>query len=442
MKRLEEYITLHAAKQADKLAVVCGNDRCSYAKLDRLVSERAKKLNEDGCLAGHVVCLRAESSIDFLVTYFALHRLGCVAAPLEKDLPEDSFASISAELSSHRCPSGTADVLYTTGTTGRSKGVMISHDTILADAENLIAGQGFTPELTFVINGPLNHIGSLSKVYPNIMLGATIVIVDGIKDLNRFFEAFEMPATKFASFLVPASIRILIQFSAKRLADLAPSIDFIETGAAAISESDMLALCQLLPNSRLYNTYASTETGIIATYDWNSGECTSGCLGRPMPNSQVFITEDGLIACKGRTLMTGYIGDPERTASILRNNTLYTSDIGTIDDKGQLHLKGREDDIINVGGFKVAPTEVEDAALSHPSIKDCICVAVPHKITGQALKLIVVLKDGYTLEKRSIALHLKQKLETFKIPALYETADAIRRTFNGKLDRKSYHLTP
>lgn len=438
MRCLEDYIELHAANQPDKVAIVCGDDRCTYAELRQLVHERAEQLLHEGYVAGRVVCLRATASIAFLVTYFALHRIGCVAAPLERDLPEESFAAINAAMSLHTCPDGTADVLYTTGTTGRSKGVMISHDTILADAENLIAGQGFTPELTFVIHGPLNHIGSLSKVYPNILLGATIVIVDGIKDLNRFYEAFEMHATKYASFLVPSSIRILIQFSAERLAALAPNIDFIETGAAAISESDMQTLCKLLPASRLYNTYASTETGIIATYDWNHGECTSGCLGRPMPNSEVFITPDGLIACKGRTLMTGYIGEPERTASILRDGVVYTSDLGVIDNEGRLHLKGREDDIINVGGFKVAPTEVEEAALSHPDIKDCICVPVPHKITGQALKLIVVLKEACTLNKRSIALHLKQTLETFKIPTLYETADSIHRTFNGKLDRKSY----
>lgn len=435
---LEEYITLHATRQPDKLAIICGDDRCTYAQLERRVKERCDELSCDGFEAGRIECLRATPSIDFLVTYFALHRLGGVAVPLERDLPEASFAAIDAELSRHSCTEGTADVLYTTGSTGRSKGVMISHDTILADAENLIAGQGFTPDLTFVINGPLNHIGSLSKVYPNIMLGATIVIVDGIKDLNRFFGAFEMPAKKFATFLVPASIRILIQFCAERLAALAPKIDFIETGAAAISESDMQALCRLLPTSRLYNTYASTETGIIATHDWNSGECTSGCLGQPMPNSQLFITADGLIACKGRTLMTGYIGQPDRTATVLRDNTVYTSDIGVIDSQGRLHLKGREDDIINVGGFKVAPTEVEEAALSYPDIKDCICIPVPHRITGQALKLIVVLRDGCELNKRNIALHLKQTLEAFKIPALYESATSIRRTFNGKPDRKSY----
>ena len=445
---LESYVALNAERYPDRIALVCGNERCTYAELNHRIDERAATLQSPlphgGGVGGEALCLRATPSIDFIVRYFALHRAGHAVAPLERDMPEAVFEAVAKELGRHPIPEGTADVLYTTGTTGRSKGVMISHRTILADAENLIAGQGFSHDLTFVINGPLNHIGSLSKLYPVIMLGATAVIVDGIKDINAFFDAFNLhtriegiPA-RYATFLVPASIRILIQLSADRMAALADRMDFIETGAAAISQADMETLCRLLPHTRLYNTYASTETGIISTYNFNDGRCQAGCLGRPMPHSRLFITDNGTIACQGDTLMTGYIGDPERTASILRDGTLYTSDLGRLDDEGMLHLAGREDDVINVGGFKVAPTEVEDAAMAFPAVKDCICIPVPHPITGTALKLLVALADGYTLDKRALALHLRDRLEPYKVPLLYEAVPTIHRTFNGKLNRKAY----
>lgn len=441
MNTLEAYIARHATLQPDKLAIVCGSDRCTYADLQNRIESRAAELKAELLLpdsdSAPIVPFRAVSTTDFLVTYFALHRLGLVAAPLERDMPEEAFQRISAELTAHRCPSGTADVLYTTGTTGHSKGVMVSHKVILANAENLIAGQGFTPDLHFVVNGPLNHIGSLSKIYPVMLLGATLIIVDGLKDLNAFFNAFT-EHHKFATFLVPASTRILLQFASDRLAVLADRIDFIETGAAAMAQSDMEALCRLLPQSRLYNTYASTETGIICTHNFNSNLCTPGCLGRPMPHSGVHITDTGHIACTGDTLMTGYVGEPERTEQVLRDGVLYTSDLGTIDEKGRLHLHGREDDVINVGGFKVAPTEVEDAAMSHPSVADCICISVDHKITGKALKLLVAVKEGKVLDKRALAQHLQSRLETFKVPMLYEQVESVRRTFNGKPDRKSY----
>jgi acyl-CoA synthetase (AMP-forming)/AMP-acid ligase II len=433
---LEDYLERNARLYPQKTAIVCGELRCTYKELYVRVCERAEDPDMQRCQTA--VCLRAECSIDYLVTYFALHRAGCVVVPLEKDIPEDTFQELSQHFSASSVPENIADILYTTGTTGKSKGVMISHQTIIVDAENLISGQGFTHDLAFIVNGPLNHIGSLSKIYPVIMLGATLILVDGMKDLNAFWKAFDYPALKVATFLVPASIRILIQFCPEQLAAYAEKIDFIETGAAAISQADMETLCRLLPKSRLYNTYASTETGIISTYNFNDGKCVAGCLGRPMPHSQVFITSEGHIACKGDTLMSGYVGDPERTATVLRDGVVYTSDIGRIDEKGMLHLSGREDDVINVGGFKVAPTEVEDAAMAFPDIQDCICISVEHKIMGRALKLLVVMKDGRVLNKRALAQFLKNKLETYKIPTLYEQTETVKRTFNGKLERKFY----
>ncbi len=436
---LEDYLEINAKRYPQKTAVVCGEEVCTYEALYERVLVRTEALKAL-YQTGQIVALRAYPTVAYLVEYFALHMAGCVAAPLERDMPEATFQEIALWLEANTTPEGTADILYTTGTTGRSKGVMISHRAIIADAENLIDGQGFTHELAFVVNGPLNHIGSLSKIYPVVVLGATLIIVDGLKDMNKFFAAFDYPVEKMATFLVPASIRMLIQFSGKQLARYADKIDFIETGAAAISQADMEALCQLLPKTRLYNTYASTETGIIATYNYNGGKCVAGCLGRTMKHSKLIITKGGLIACQGDTLMSGYVGDPERTASILRGDTVYTSDIGMIDEDGLLHLKGREDDVINVGGFKVAPTEVEDAAMSYPRLKDCICIAIEHPITGRALKLLVVMSDGEQLNKRELALHLKGRLEAYKVPMLYEQVEKVARTFNGKLDRKRYAL--
>ena len=452
---IEHYIERNATLFPDKTAIVCDGEHCTYSMLQERISRKAAALHEAGCREGQIVCLRALPTVDYLVDYFAYHVAGCVVAPLEKDLPEASFQKIAHELCPHSVPKGSADILYTTGTTGRSKGVIISHDAIIADAENLIDGQGFSHDLAFVVNGPLNHIGSLSKLYPLMMLGATAIIVDGLKDLNRFFDAFQYPAPKMATFLVPASIRMLLQFGSAQLAALADKMDFIETGAAAISQADMAALCRLLPTTRLYNTYASTETGIISTYNYNDGKCVAGCLGRPMKHSQIIITDKGLIACKGRTLMTGYLGDNQCSmvngqcsmvngqCSMVNGqcsmvDTVYTSDMGMLDADGMLHLTGREDDVINVGGFKVAPTEVEDAALAFPDVEDCVCVPVDHIITGKALKLLVVMKDGKSLDRKALALHLKTRLEAYKIPMLYSQVEKVERTFNGKINRKHY----
>lgn len=434
---LEDYLCRDARLYPDRAALVCQGRTLTYEQLWNDVTGRACQL---GNLQGTIVPFRAVGGIDFFVEYFAIHLAGGVAAPLDKDCPESAFAQIAQQLRTSTVPDGTADVLYTTGTTGRSKGVVISQRTIIANAENLVEAQGFGHDLTFVINGPLNHIGSLSKIYPMILVGGTVSVVNGLKDLNAFFAAMDEAKEKVATFLVPAHIRMLVALCADKLASLSDKIDFFETGAAPISQADMLALCRLLPQSRLYNTYASTETGIIATYNYNDGECLAGCLGRPMRHSRVVITEEGKIACQGLTLMSGYVGDAAMTNGILRDGTLYTADLGRLDEQGRLHLQGREDDVINVGGFKVSPVEVEDAALTHPDVADCICTAQPHPVTGSALKLLVVTNGKAPLDKRQLAQWLAKRLEPHKVPLLYQQVDRVERTFNGKLNRKHYRL--
>lgn len=428
---LEDYLYQSAQRYSSKVAVVCGNRSLTYAQLWQEVERRSHDFRPH-----EVVCFRSSQDIDFLVTYMAVHLAGGVSAPLEYGMPDALFEEVCGRL--REAADGIADILYTTGTTGQSKGVMVSHCALIADAENLIAGQGFSHDLVFVVNGPLNHIGSLSKIWPCIILGATILIIEGMKDLNAFFHALDYPAPKMATFFVPATIRMILQFAPDKLASYADKLDFIESGAAPLPQADMLRLCELLPKTRLYNTYASTETGIIATYNYNDGRCMANCLGRPMPHSRVLITPEGLIACQGDTLMSGYVGDPELTATVLRDDTIFTSDIGTLDDEGMLHLSGRASDVINVGGFKVSPIEVEEVAMSNPLVSDCICISAAHPVTGRALKLLVVTPPGQTLDKRSLARYLADRLEPYKVPMLYEQVSTIARTYNGKLNRKYY----
>lgn len=268
-----------------------------------------------------------------------------------------------------------------------------------------------------------------------IYVGGTILIMDGLKDISSFLGAIAGAEGKVATFLVPANIRMLLQFAKKELSNYVEKIDFIETGAAPLSQVDMEEISSVLPHSRLYNTYASTETGIISSFNYN-GECVEGCLGRPMKHSDILIGDDGLVICKGKTLMSGYLGDEELTKSVMRDGMIFTSDIGELDSMGRLHLKGRKDDVINVGGFKVSPSEVESIALTFSEIKDCICIQAVHPILKNCLKLLYVADND--IEGKAIALYMKNKLEPHKIPLSYERVEKINRTFNGKLDRKSY----
>lgn len=436
--RTVDIIRQSAQRYADRTALVCSDATMSYAQFYEACLQTARRLSSEGICAGSVVPLRAVPTAEYLVRYFALHILGAVAVPLAKDIREEDFVRYERECEGATLPEGTADILFTTGTTGRSKGVVISHDAIIADAGNLIAGHGYTQDLCFIISGPLNHCGCWSKVFPCLFTGATIVLKDGLRDLDDFFSTIESSPAKVATFMVPSAINILMQFGAERLASLSEKIDFIETGGAPMSHNEMVRLCQLFPHSRLYNTYASTESGIICTYEFSGSDCVYGCVGRPMKHSRVMISPEGHILCGGRTLMTCYFNDPSLTAAVMKDGLITMSDIGRLDDSGMLHLCGRDNDTINIGAYKVEPTEVENVVMELPYVKDCICIGVPHVILGTALKLLYVADDGAAVSKKDIAMHIKSRLESYKIPQLYEQVSGIRMTFNGKKDRKSY----
>lgn len=435
MMQLEDYLRGWAESCPSKVAIICGEETVTYHELWEQVTHRSLEYKQQ---EGYAVVIRSSQNIEFLVTYFACHLAGKAIVPLESDCTDAKLNTIQQEINTCQIPSNVADILYTTGTTGKQKGIMISHKAIVANAENLLSAMHFTSDLLFVISGPLNHIGSLSKIWPTIIAGATLNITAGMKDMNAFLRAFQLPYHKVATFLVPSSIRMLLQFAKKDLTALSEKIDFIETGAAPMTQADMEALCRLLPHTRLYNTYASTETGIICTHNYNSDYCMAGCLGKPMKHSSIFITTEGNVACKGDTLMEGYVGDDASTQSVLHDEALFTSDQGKIDAEGRLHLTGRSGDIINIGGYKVNPVEVEDAALSFPAVADCICTASPHPVIGTVLKLYVVPKDGKELNKKALFTHLEQKLEHHQVPQLYTIVDHIERTYNGKLNRIFY----
>ena len=437
---LEEGICLYAQKTPDKTAVICYEDKISYSDLWNMIIARAGLIKQDGLSKGMPYVFRASQDIDFIINYCAIHYLGAIAVPLEHQAVQENFISIQKEVSSCDFPADIQDILYTTGTTGKSKGVMLSRTALESCADNFICDMHYTDELLYIISGPLNHIASLFKIHPVLIAGGTVCILDGLKDINAFFDVFRLPYNKVATFMVPASLRLLMEFSYDKLCAVADRIDFIETGAAPITGKDMERLAKALPHSRLYNTLGGTEIGAVCTYDFNDGKYMEGCIGRPMKNSMVEVTPDGSIVVSGPTVMSGYVNDPESTAQVLQNGRITTSDLGFVDENGLIHLKGRRGDVINVGGFKVDPLEVENAATGHESVKECICIVAEHPVIGPVLKLLIVLEDGFVLDKHSVAMYLKSKLEPHKIPTYYEAVDKIQRTYNGKLDRKYYRI--
>ena len=142
------------------------------------------------------------------------------------------------------------------------------------------------------------------------------------------------------------------------------------------------------------------------------------------------------MAFKGDMNMCGYYKEPEITKEALENGNIYTNDLGYVGEDGLVYLLGRKGDVINMGGLKIAPTEIEEVVVTHEKIKDCACIPIKDEITGEAPKLFVVMNEGCEFDQKEIAKFMLNKLEAFKVPKVFEVIDEIPRTFNGKIIRK------
>ena len=436
--RLVESVFATAQAHSERIAIVQmeepdkGAVSISYGEFAERIQSRAKELRER--TGDNIHFITEYQGAEFLVEYLAVQIV-------------DGVAVLGAEASDWalpELPADTANVLYTSGTTGRKKGVAISHSTIGANVQNLLSSQPYTETTIFIICGGMEHLGCLSKVWATLSAGGTLILLgNGLKDVNALFSALdwrvEEQERSFATFLVPGAIRMLLNFSKVRLEAYSDRIAFIETGADALSVADMLSLRQTLPQSRLFNTYASTEGGIIATCDFSRGECREGCVGKVLKNSSVEFTEDGRIICRGKSVMSGYVSEEGFRES---GGVITTNDNGRMDAEGNLYIMGRTDDIINVSGYKVSPLEVEHTALEIDFITECLCLPAKHPVLGTVLRLLyvvnVVSEKSEKEQNRHIAKFLSKKLEHYKVPIYYEQVDKIARTATGKPDRKRY----
>ena len=437
MLSIERHIEKHAQNAPERVAMVLNGEELTYAELSQRAMLRAQ--HYQGMQRKGVV-LRASCDADFLISYFAVHVVGAVAVLLPAAATPEQTVRMEKALQGFCFPDGSADVLFTTGTTGAPKGVVIGTRAIVASAENIVHGQAYRHDIRFVVPGQLNHLGCLSKVWAAMLAGATCCLMPKF-DFNEFFSLLTSSKEKgVGAFLVPSCIRMLTKFGGKQMEDAAMKLAFIETGGDALDAPTMAELHKQLPYTRLFNTYASTETGVVATFEFTHHQL-AGCVGHALPNARFDITPEGYIRCAGDTLMSGYLRMGEQiTYEPLTEKSFTTCDCGEIDNQGRLQFKCRDSDIINTGGFKVSPQEVEAAANSFTEVKACVCIAVPHPILGQALKLLVVVDGDVEVNPKDLARRLKERLETHQVPLFYEQVEALALTPNGKIDRKRYLL--
>ncbi len=477
-----EHIAAHACRQPDRLCLADSTQAITYGELWKRSHGLSKELSRLGAGQGDCVVVECNQSVDYMTCEFAIQLVGGIFVPLERNAAPHRVSEIVKNVSAKvyvgkkafrpdlpffpiDCAShfpdakladpasvsfpkkeATGEILFSTGTTGKSKGIELSHGNDVALAENVICGTRMKENNVELIPMPLSHSHGLRRTYGNLANGSAAVFVEGVtllKNVFRLMDEYRITAMD----LSPSMLSIIFKLSKDRLGDYAAQLDYIQLGSAPLPEADKLRLSRLLPNTRLYNFYGSTEAGCSCLLDFNSMSGKPGCIGKPAKNAQFIVVDEdrnimesskdrmGFLASAGSINMKGYWKEPGLTAETMENGYIYTKDLGYIDGEGYIYMLGRKDDVINYGGIKISPEEIESSVAKHPDIRDCACVPVKDPLTGQAPKLFLVLKDKDAYDQKTMKQYLSQILDANKQPKFIEVIDEIPRTFNGKIQR-------
>lgn len=481
-----ECIAHNALIHPDRICFADGKTELSYSDAWKNICGMSAKLKTFGLNKGDCVVVECNQSTEYMICEFAIQYAGGVFVPLEKNAPitriveivkdtesklfistrqieelngvkqisiqEACLSKLNIDIADADFPKSeeVAEILFSTGTTGKSKGIVLTHRNDVALAENVKYGTQMKPDNVELVPMPLSHSHGLRRIYGNLLNGSSVVIIDGVMFLKKMFNLMDRYQVS-AMDLSPALLSIIFKLGKDSLGNYANQLDYIQLGSAPLAEEDKLHLCKLLPRTRLYNFYGSTEAGCSCILDFNSVSGKKGCIGKPTVNAKFIVVDEnkkeivsdsnnlGFLASAGDINMKEYYKAPELTEEALggmNNGYIYTKDMGYIDSEGYVYMLGRKDDVINYGGVKISPEEIESIIMKNSLIKDCALIPIKDELTGQAPKLFVSLYNSAEFDMKEFKEFLIKEVDTNKQPKIIEIIEEIPRTFNGKIIRK------
>jgi long-chain acyl-CoA synthetase len=476
----------------EKEAIVFGSDRITYAQLYEQAYRLSSALKEIANLhKGERVALFLPNRPEFVISYYAVVGLGAIAVSLNvmlkrdevKFILNDSEAKIlvtssrlldqvpdvnetpslkkilcidAAEragiigidgllpLAAASGPAAEvaqdegAAILYTSGTTGKPKGALLSHGNLRSNVAATVLHTQMSSSDRLICYLPLFHcFGQNFIMNASVNCGATLVlherfqpdeILDSLKS-NRVSVFFGVP---------PVYLRLL---AAPNIEQYFRQVRYCFTAAAPMPVTVARQWREQV-GQIIYEGYGLTETSPFASY--NHDVCyREGSVGTPIENVEMKVVdpeghalppdEQGEIAIKGPNVMLGYFRRPEETAEVIRDGWFLTGDIGKVDSDGYFYLVDRAKDMINLSGFKVWPREVEEVLLQHPSLSEVGVVGIADPASGEAVKAFVVLKQGQSISEQEVIDYARVRMAVYKAPRFVEFIDALPRNPAGKV---------
>ncbi|MCL4426645.1 MAG: long-chain fatty acid--CoA ligase [Firmicutes bacterium] len=339
-----------------------------------------------------------------------------------------------------------AVLIYTGGTTGKPKGVMLSHRALVVNASQVMAWGQIAPADRVLAVLPLFHgFGMSVGMNAPLITGAASVLVPRYNAGDLLRVIHRQRPTLFAG--VPTMYIGMINHPDLKRYDLS-SLRGCFAGAAALP-AEIKRRWEELTGGRLLEGYGLTEAVTAKSANPYRGLNKTGSIGIPFPDTVMEIVdletgekvlkpgEIGEIRLKSPDLMLGYWKRPEETAAALRGGWLYTGDLGKMDEDGYFYIVERKKDLIITGGFNVYPREVEDVLYLHPAVREASVIGVPDEYRGEAVKAFVVLREGMTATEAEIIAFCREQLTPYKVPRQVEFVPDLPKSAIGKVLRRA-----
>ena len=341
-----------------------------------------------------------------------------------------------------------AEILFTSGSTGEPKGVMLSHQNIIANTNSIIRYLKLTTEDIIEVVLPFYYCYGLSLLHTHIRVGGSVVLNNTFAFLGSVFNDFEKyKCTGFAG--VPSHFQILLRKSKSFKNTKFPHLRYVTQAGGKLHNAFIKEFVDTFPEIRFYVMYGQTEATARLSYLPHELVLKKlGSIGRAIPDVALEVFDDsgipaavnevGEIVARGDNIMKGYWDDPAGTQESLRNGWLHTGDMARKDEDGFIYLVARKKEIIKVRGKRVSPKEIEEVIVGIPDVVDCTIEGVEDELMGEAIKAYVVLTDGSDLElaKDHILKMCSQKLSAYKIPQLFEFQKSLNVNLAGKKVKK------
>ncbi|WP_107924693.1 class I adenylate-forming enzyme family protein [Lysinibacillus parviboronicapiens] len=475
----------YAEQQPEAIATMYGSDNVTYGEFYKRASKFAAYLQAQGYEKDDVIALYTLNSDLFLIAYIGVQIAGFVVMPINTKLAtpevefifnhsqvkgliyderiEDTIAEIpyafqhviglkdmaeiiqSFEGQSKTVlleANDTAVVMYTSGTTGKPKGVMLTHQNIVATADIWSTSMNMKKQDNMFICTPLFHCAGLHVfAMPMFYKGGTVIIEEGFSPTNTLVQLADSQATIF--FGVPSMYTIILNTPAFKEHTF-KNLRLLCYGAAPMPYELVKQVKEAFPQVKVQNLYGQTENSPAATSLLDADALTKiGSVGQPLAQTEVRVVDSygesvpagevGEICVKGPQVMKGYLRNDEETARTIRDGWLYSGDLGRFDEEGYLYIVDRKKDMIIRGGENIYPIEVEEVLYQLPDILEAAVVGLPHEVYGEVPKAFVVLKEGKSLNEETILAYCRTQLAKYKMPHEIEFLVELPRNASGKV---------